>query len=601
MYEAILKQLSVAADRESCNRALTTLGTPEDVVVPEQDKAITLTFLKLADQAEYSLTTAFQWLAKQEQSNNLATILLSDTNQKKYLEYLLNQLLDKLEIESDDRQVYAALLKNLGSDTHALLSLNENDFAKLKDIVDSLALLKKTLADSGAQTFIFHAEALCQLKAADLNLNTVLISEKNRRLNARLNAASMAATYAYAVMTALSAVELAVGIPLFTIWLQLWNYVDTGECVAEADQQYQQDEIAMARENVFAGGQMVLATGLVSVKEVSELAGHPLLAALPAVACSLLLGISFAISYGFCWHMEETKVQRSNQEITTLETALEAIEKKIKENKEPILLPILTASRDRLDTHLLIAKARRQDQQNSALAFKVCFFAMVAAVAVAYVGLSVLSCGGLPLAMLIVASAIFATSGFRIAYTRGVSHSDLAQQSLAPPAKPVDAPVSSWGWLYSCFTGNTKPLDVPATNDNALPQTQPSLHQRLMTCLRQYEQDPGILPIDLNEKVAMPGRNFFKATMTLKQYLYDLQFKNPDKLGKLLDCLTPNYNADAFGQVLAEKRLYWPADTLGQKIFKQLTPKLTPPTTGNSGAALTTDTHNPLLASTKPL
>lgn len=601
MHEAILKQLSVAAeDRESCNRALTTLGTPEDAVVPEQDKAITITFLKIAGQAEDPLTTAFQWLAKQEQSNDLATILLSDTNQKKYLEYLLNQLLDKLKIESDDRELYSALLKNLGSDTHALLSLNENDFAKLKDIVDSLALLKKTLADSGAQTFIFHAEALCQLKAANLNLNTLLISEKNRRLNARLNAASMAATYAYAVMTALSTVELAVGIPLFTIWLQLWNYVDTGECVAEADQQYRQGEIAMARENVVAGGQMVLATGLVSVKEVSELAGHPLLAALPAVACSLLLGISFAISYGFCWHMEETKVQRSNQEITTLETALEAIEKNIKENKDPTLLPILEASRDSLDTHLLIAKARRQDQQNSALAFKVCFFAMVAAVAVAYIGLSVLSCGGLPLATLIVASAIFATSGFRIAYTRGVSHSDLAQQSLAPPAKPVTAPVSSWSsWIYSCLPGSAKQaIEDPLI---AAVSVQLPLHQRLMTYLRQYERNPNSSPIDLNEKVAMPGRNFFKATITLKQYLYDLQFKNPDKLGKLLDCLTPNYNADTFGQVLAEKRLYWPADTLGQKIFKQLTPKVTPPTTDNSDAAPTTDTRNPLLALTTPL
>lgn len=596
MYEALLGQLSVAAeDRESCKRALTTLGTPEDAVVPEGNEQNALTFLNEVGQATDPLTTAFQWLAEQEQSNDLDTRLLSKNNQALYQDFQkqyqpFKALLEKLAItEFADKVLYYALLKNLGSDAQVILSLHEHDFDKLKDILRSLALLKKTLADSSAQTFIFHAEALCQLKAADLNLNTLLISEKNRLLNQRLNAASMAATYAYAVMTGLSAVELVVGIPLFTFWLQLWNYIDTGECATEMDQQYHQGEIAMARENVVAGGQMLLATGLVSVKEVSELAGHPALAALPAVACSLLLGISFAISYGFCWHMEHTKVQLSHREIIKLEEALEAIENDI--ISKPENKTALTASRDSLDTHLLIAKARRQDQQNSALAFKVCFFAMVAAVAVAYVGLSVLSCGGLPLATLIVAGAIFATSGFRLAYTRGVSHSDLAQQSLAPPVKPVTAPVSSRGWLYSCLPGSAKqaiedPLLVAAP-------VQLPLHQRLMTYLRQYEQDTGILPINLNEKVAMPGSYLFKATITLKQYLYDLQFKNPDKLGKLLDCLTLNYNAKTFGQILAEKRLYWPADTLGQKIFKQLTANQTTSSTLNLSTPKVTS--NPII------
>jgi|GEM_PF-4150220 len=308
-----------------------------------------------------------------------------------------------------------------------------------------------------------------------------------------------------------------------------WNYYDGVMGLGLALRQWKQGEKGMAGANIFSSVQVIAATITAQIGTYA-----PTTLALSASTITGLMGFSFALSMAISCALELAEVEKCDKRIKSLEKELNVNEKKLEnlhisfdEKAQPDVIKRYQERSILIRKSILIEKAKRDNHIRSAKSWAACAFAMTAVAVAAYVGLSAVTLGAVPIATVLIGFVAFLTGVIRKKIVSNVDYVANAQKGL--------------------------------TGEN-------SLFNRLNKLI---DAKPPI--IDFTRAVKIDG----KKDITMKLYLEELIAKDPEKATNLIYALE-NKKMDDFEAHLKKYRWVSSGMTTGFKIFKALEEKFQP-------------------------
>lgn len=582
--------------RAQLDRVLDALGAPSHIVIDVETQEFLSPCCNVTneDLTEEQIRNSVFESAWNSLNHAAYLKLFSKATRTEYDALILSKLYAKWQIPTREQQAYRDVLNDLKSD---LTTLSQLEFySEAQSVLQHLIVLRACLKkDASLNTYLHHAQLYCD--AADpgqrLALEKILIDKHYRRLNKQIRDMGVASAVVYGLLGGLNVVADSVGIPSFllSIFNQLWNDSDAVEMGAHIKQQLQQGKMKMGLVNLFGTLQMVVGTALVGLYELSVLIKEEEIApSLTSATCSAILGFTFAIQYVVSAVVEFTKMRQSQHHMETLKDRLSTIEEKITVCKGAIALlknskkktreytsnlTALYQERRCLQKDYLIETARCEDRWRNCKSYSACAVAMLVSATAAYLALSALTCGALPVATLVVGLVVLASCYLRNRYVSSVNHSQMASNIIYATS--------------TCNGDSTVPLANNLYRLEMLLDTEKNdpgifLRERFKTFLATHTVENSSFTaifntnIDFNKEVLIPHNRsglFTSAptSMSLKKYMDDMTTKNPNKFKKLLDALEHN-DRTAFEVILAEKRHrradYFSnrTETLGTTIFK---------------------------------
>lgn len=359
----------------------------------------------------------------------------------------------------------------------------------------------------------------------------------------------------------------------------IWNFNDSAATIPSSWQFLSQGELRLAFVNMLGAAQM---TGCTIVAMLAQYTSLSSLAVITSSAIGGLTGFSFAVGMLACYRVEQIKIHKCDQHIEDIQRQLTAIERALKNSSMSAsgkVHGLKVNGLDATDDHerllrrqnvlrktLVIEKARRENSVRSARAYLACTVVMVAVAVTALVAVSGLSCGGVPLAVLVVLGGVLLTGLLREYWARRVNHVANAKLALTPSTPPAAAVRVSATSIGSPLFNQTGNIDNSLL---ALPASV-SLVDRLQACVDKKAGGWDFTRVVSVKPWAIVYAN--PVAISFESYLKDLAFKNPTKLSNIVNALElpdVQQRAGAFRVALTEnKHVSWcSSETLGAKIM----------------------------------
>lgn len=207
-----------------------------------------------------------------------------------------------------------------------------------------------------------------------------------------------------------------------------WNYFDTIGGIAQADRQLSQGEAVIGYANLLASAQLAACSIIANIATFSSAI------TLPASTIAGLTGFSFAACMVMSCIIESHEALECNKRAKELQEQLDQAKTDaffMRENPDEKLVERIKF----LEKSILIEKAQAANHLRSADAYLGCALAMTALAVIGYLGLTAVTCGGLPIITIAIGVLSVITGMVRKVWVAEVDHVENVKEGITPNEK----------------------------------------------------------------------------------------------------------------------------------------------------------------------